>query len=84
MFAFDVSGGEVGRSFLAPPGVPADRVAVLRRAFDETMADPELLAEIETAKLDFHPASGEKLQKIIAATANVPPEVVARMQTLLK
>ena len=84
MFAFDVSGGEVGRSFLAPPGVPADRVALLRKAFDETMADPELLAEIEKAKLDFHPASGEKLRKIIADTADVPPAVVERMTALLK
>ena len=84
MFAFDVSGGEVGRSFLAPPGVPADRVALLRKAFEETMADPELLAEIEKAKLDFHPASGDKLQSIIAATSNVSPDVIARMQTLLK
>jgi tripartite-type tricarboxylate transporter receptor subunit TctC len=84
MFAFDVSGGEVGRSFLAPPGVPADRIAVLRQAFDETMKDPELLAEIEKAKLDFHPDSGVKLQKIIADTANVSPAIVARMQSLLK
>ena len=84
MFAFDVSGGEVGRSFMAPVGVPADRVAVLRKAFDETMTDPALLAEIETAKLDFHPASGEKLQKIIAETAGVSPDVVARMQAILK
>ena len=84
MFSFDVSGGEVGRSFLAPPGVPADRIALLRKAFDETMADPELLAEIEKAKLDFHPASGEKLQSIIAATASVSPDVVTRMQALLK
>ena len=84
MFSFDVSGGEVGRSFMAPPGVPADRVALLRKAFDETMSDPELLAEVETAKLDFHPASGEKLQKIIADTATISPAVVSRMQALLR
>jgi tripartite-type tricarboxylate transporter receptor subunit TctC len=84
MFSFDVSGGEVGRSFMAPPGVPADRVALLRKAFDETMADPELLAEVETAKLDFHPAPGDKLQKIVAETANVSPAVVGRMRELLK
>ncbi len=84
MFSFYVSGGEVGRSFLAPPGVPADRVAVLRKAFDETMSDPELLGEIEKAKLDFHPASGEKLQKIVADSATVAPAVVARMQSILQ
>jgi tripartite-type tricarboxylate transporter receptor subunit TctC len=84
MFAFYVSGGEVGRAFMAPPGVPADRVAVLRKAFDDAMKDPELLEEISKAKLDFHPASGDKLQKIIADTANVSPAVIARMQALLQ
>ncbi len=84
MFSFDVSGSEIGRSFMAPEGVPGDRIALLRKAFDETMRDPELLAEVQTAKLDFHPTSGEKLQKIIAAAAGVSPEVVARMQSLLK
>ena len=79
-----VSGGEVGRSFMAPPGVPAERVAVLRKAFDDAMKDPELLAEIEKGKLDFHPASGDKLQKIIADTAAVSPAVVTRMQELLR
>ena len=84
MFSFYVSGGEVGRAFMSPPGIPADRVALLRKAFDDTMKDPELLAEVEKAKLDFHPASGEKLQKIIADTAGVSPAVVARMQSLLQ
>ncbi len=84
LFAFYVSGGEVGRAFLAPPGVPADRVALLRKAFDETMKDPELLAEIEKAKLDFVPGTGEQLQKIIAQTAAVRPEVIQRMQSILQ
>jgi tripartite-type tricarboxylate transporter receptor subunit TctC len=84
LFSFEVSGGEVGRSFMAPPGVPVDRVAVLRKAFEETMKDPELLAEIDKAKLDFHPGSGEELQKTIAAAAGVDPAVVARARDLLK
>ncbi len=84
MFRFYVSGGEVGRAFIAPPGMAADRVAVLRKAFSDTMKDPELLDEVKRANLDFHPASGEVLQKIIADTANVQPAVVARMQSLLQ
>jgi tripartite-type tricarboxylate transporter receptor subunit TctC len=84
MFSFYVSGGEVGRAFFAPPNVPADRVAILRKAFDDALKDPELLAEVEKAKLDFHPASGERLQKIINDTAAVPPAVVARMQSILQ
>jgi len=84
LFAFYVSGGEVGRAFLAPPGVPAERVALLRKAFDDTMKDPELLGEIEKARLDFVPGTGEQLQKIIAQTAAVRPEVIQRMQSILQ
>ena len=84
LFAFYVSGGEVGRSFLAPPGVPSDRIAILRKAFDDTMKDPELLAEIEKAKLDFVPGTGAQLQKLIADTAAVRPEVIERMRSILQ
>ena len=84
LFAFYVSGGEVGRSFLAPPGVPAERIAILRKAFDDTMKDPELLAEIEKAKLDFVPGTGAQLQKLIAETAAVRPEVIERMRSILQ
>jgi tripartite-type tricarboxylate transporter receptor subunit TctC len=83
MFSFYTSGGEVGRAFFAPPGVPADRVAVLRKAFDETLKDPELIAEVQKANLDFHPGTGEQLQKIVADTAAVSPEVLTRMQAIL-
>ena len=83
MFAFYTSGGEVGRAFFAPPGIPADRVAALRQAFDETLKDPELLAEVEKANLDFHPGSGNLLQKIVADTSAVPEAVVTRMQSIL-
>jgi tripartite-type tricarboxylate transporter receptor subunit TctC len=84
MFAFYVSGGEVGRSFIAPPGVPSERVEALRRAFDATMKDPELLAEVTQAKLDFHPGTGEQVQKIITDTASIKPEIIERMQNLLQ
>ena len=83
MFAFYTSGGEVGRAFFAPPGIPADRVAALRQAFDETLKDPELLAEVEKANLDFHPGSGDLLQKIVVETSAVPEAVVTRMQGIL-
>ena len=84
MFAFYVSGGEIGRSLLAPPGTPADRVAILRKAFDETMADPELLDEVHRANLDFFPASGAKVQQIVKDTSSVAPAVVERMKALLQ
>ncbi len=84
LLTFYASGGEVGRSFLAPPGVPADRVTALRRAFDAMMKDKEFIADVDKAKAEFSPMTGEKLQKLIADTASVSPAVVARMRTLLQ
>jgi tripartite-type tricarboxylate transporter receptor subunit TctC len=53
LLAFAVSSAEIGRSILAPPGVAADRTAILRKAFDAAMKDPELLAEVQKSNLDF-------------------------------
>ncbi len=79
-----VSGEEVGRSFLAPPGLPADRVAALRAAFIAMTKDPEVLAEVAKAKAELDPMSGADLQNFMADTMKVPPAVVERMQALLK
>ncbi|MGE0628631.1 MAG: Bug family tripartite tricarboxylate transporter substrate binding protein [Hyphomicrobiaceae bacterium] len=79
-----VSGEEVGRSFLAPPGIPADRVAVLRKAFMAMIGDAETKAEAAKAKAELTPMSGRELQDFITQTMKVPPAVVQRMQGLLK
>ena len=84
ILAIYASGGEIGRSFMTSPGVPADRVAVLRKAFSAMVRDKELLAEIEKIKADFIPLDGDKLQKLVADTVDVPPAIVAKMQALLQ
>jgi tripartite-type tricarboxylate transporter receptor subunit TctC len=84
ILAFYTSGAAVGRSIVAPPGMPPERVNILRRAFDATIKDPEFLHEIERAQQEFQPASGEALQKIIADTANAPRAVVERAETILR
>jgi tripartite-type tricarboxylate transporter receptor subunit TctC len=84
ILAFYTSGAAVGRSIVAPPGVPADRLNILRRAFDATIKDPEFLADIERAQQEFQPASGEELQKLIEATASVPREIVERTEAILR
>jgi tripartite-type tricarboxylate transporter receptor subunit TctC len=76
VLAFYASGAAVGRSFAAPPGVPADRVKALRAAFDDMLKDSDFLAEIEKAKAEFRPLSGEKLQQLIVESASVPKEVL--------
>jgi tripartite-type tricarboxylate transporter receptor subunit TctC len=82
LMAFALSSAEVGRSFLAPPGVPADRVQALRTAFNATMKDPDLLAEVQKAQLDFEPATGEELAKIIADSLAVDEATVERMRKI--
>jgi tripartite-type tricarboxylate transporter receptor subunit TctC len=82
LLTFAISSAEVGRSFLAPPGVPEDRVKALRAAFNETMKDKELLTEVKKAQLDFEPATGEELAKIIAETLSVDQETIDRMRKI--
>lgn len=84
LLSFAVSSAEIGRSILGPPGMPADRVAVLRKAFDATMKDPEMLAEIQKSNLDFEPLDGASLAKIVAEAANADPSVVTRMQKIME
>ena len=84
LLAFYVSAEDVGRSFVAPPGVPADRLATLRTAFMAMVKDSEFLGEIEKAQAELNPLPGEALQKLIADTVNAPPAIVDRMQALLK
>jgi tripartite-type tricarboxylate transporter receptor subunit TctC len=84
ILAFYTSGAAVGRSILAPPGIPPERVEQLRRAFDATIKDPEFLAEIERAQQEFQPAPGEELQRIIQQTAGVAPAILERTEAILR
>ena len=67
---------DIGRAMMAPPGIPADRVAVLRKAFDAMLMDPAVEQEFERRNLEFGPMSGAELQKRVAEMLSVPPEVV--------
>ena len=69
---------EIGRPFVAPPGVPADRVAALRSAFKETLRDPAFLDEAKTQQLNVVPISGEEILDIIAKAYQTKKEIVAR------
>ena len=78
-----LAAGNVGRPYVTPPGVPADRLKLLRDAFTKTMNDPEFKAEAVKRKLELHPVSGEELEALAKEVIDTPPEVVARMQKLL-
>jgi tripartite-type tricarboxylate transporter receptor subunit TctC len=70
------STAEIGRAMMAPPGIPADRLAVLRKAFDTMLADPAFKEEVEKRNLEFGPMSGVALQKLITDSLTVSPEVI--------
>jgi tripartite-type tricarboxylate transporter receptor subunit TctC len=74
----------LGRPYLAPPGVPADRVAALRKAFMDTMSDPEFKAETEKAQLEITPIDGEALQKLVTEVYQTPPEIAKKAADALK
>jgi tripartite-type tricarboxylate transporter receptor subunit TctC len=67
-----------GRPYILPPGVPADRMAALRKAFMDALRDPDLRAEGEKLGLDLDPISGEKLQEIAEKIYATPPDIVER------
>jgi tripartite-type tricarboxylate transporter receptor subunit TctC len=67
---------DIGRAIVAEPGIPPDRAVALRRAFDATMRDPELTAEIRKRRLNLEPLAGEEVQKIIAASVATPAALV--------
>jgi tripartite-type tricarboxylate transporter receptor subunit TctC len=73
----------MGRPFLAPPGIPADRADTLRAAFTATMTDPAFVAEAEKAQLEVNPVGGEDLQKLVAEIYRTPPQVANKAAQLL-
>ncbi len=80
VLALYASGAVMGRAFVAPPGMPPERVKVLRDAFNAMLKDPEFLADIEKGKIEFDPAPGERLQEVVAEAAKIPPAVLQRAQ----
>src|SRR2546427_3794174 len=74
----------MGRPFLAPPGVPAERLAILRRAFMDTMQDKAFLAEADKIKLEITPVTGEAVQKLVAEIYATPPEIVRQAAQAVK
>ena len=74
---------EPGRPFAAPPGTPADRVAALRQAFEETLKDPEFVAEVDRLQLEIEPLTGAQIDSLLAKAASAPAPIVRRAIELL-
>jgi tripartite-type tricarboxylate transporter receptor subunit TctC len=76
-FTLLTAGAIIGRPYIAPKGVPADRLAALRAAFDATMKDPEFLADSEKQHLLVTPMTGKEVEAFIAELYRTSPDVVA-------
>jgi tripartite-type tricarboxylate transporter receptor subunit TctC len=71
------------RPYVFPPGTPKDRVGTVRKAFLDTMKDPEFIAEAAKSKLDLSPLSGEELEKTVLGIFKAEPTVVAKLKDIL-
>ena len=82
----DIVSGDaaVGRPILTAPDVPAERVAALRKAFDDTMRDPAFLAAAEKAGLHFNPVGGEELQQIVVRIVSPSPAVIEKVKDAIR
>jgi tripartite-type tricarboxylate transporter receptor subunit TctC len=74
---------EMGRPFALPPGVPADRVALLRQAFDATLKDPEFLRDAKRLQMEVDPLTGEAVEKLLRTAYSAPQDIIARAAPLV-
>ena len=77
-----LASGSLGRPIAASPGIPPDRVKILRDAFAKTMADPEFLSEIKKRRYELEPVSGEEVEALAKEVLAQPAEVIERMKKL--
>jgi hypothetical protein len=78
-----LAGGQFGRPYVLPPKTPADRVKVIREAFQKTLSDEAALADAKKKRLEIDPTSSEELEQLAQEVVSQPPEIVAKMRQLL-
>jgi tripartite-type tricarboxylate transporter receptor subunit TctC len=81
---FLYAGQGIGRPFVAPPDLPADRLKMLREAFNATMTDADFVADVKRSKLDLEPEDGQHLAALIMKIYATPKPIVDRITGLIK
>src|SRR5260370_6409891 len=74
----------LGHPYLAPPGIPSDRLTILRNAFDATLLDKAFLAQVEKLKIAIDPMSADEVGAIITETINAAADVVAQAEAAME
>lgn len=75
---------DINRLYVLPPGTVKERVRVLRKAFMDTLKDPEFLADAKKSKQDVDPVTGEELEKTVARFFNLSPATLAKLKEVVK
>jgi tripartite-type tricarboxylate transporter receptor subunit TctC len=73
---FASAGASIGRALIAPPGIPADRLAVLRAAFDKLVQDPEFIASAGKRGAELDPTPGAEVDKFRDKIMSAPKDLV--------
>src|SRR5262249_55500512 len=79
-----LAGQSFGRPFFTSPGVPAERKAALRAAFDATMQDADFIAETSRAKLEVSPTSGAEIDRLLADVYATPKDVIEKAKQAVR
>jgi hypothetical protein len=72
------------RSYIAPPGTGPEPLAILRKAFDATMKDPQFLADAEKMRIDIEPLPGARVQEVIGKLFATPAPIVERARRAIR
>ena len=75
---------DIGRPFLAPPNLPADRAKALKAAFAATFKDRNFLSDAKKARVDVEFVSAEEVAALFKRIASYPPEVIERAKAAIK
>jgi tripartite-type tricarboxylate transporter receptor subunit TctC len=74
----------ITRPYAMAPATPKDRVQLLRKAFNETLKDPEFVADAKRSRLDTDPLTGEEIEKIVLQLFKIEPGMVSQLKEILK
>jgi tripartite-type tricarboxylate transporter receptor subunit TctC len=83
MWDFVALASEFGTAYVAAPGVPEDRLRILRQAFEATMHSSEMIADAKKRNLDINPKPGEELDKLFAASGQPTPETIKHVSRIM-
>jgi tripartite-type tricarboxylate transporter receptor subunit TctC len=77
---FYANEGEIGKAIFAPPGLPPETLATLRKGFAEMVADPDFISDAKKLQVELDPMSGEKLQAMVQATSRTPASIIKKVK----